>query len=232
MFPVQEVEKALGVSFRDPKLLICAFTHRSIINERRDWPTPHNERLEFLGDAVLELIVRDTLFKQMPKANEGVLTSMRGRIASTISLSHCAKKIGIKPYIQMSRGQHRDNELHPGALDLILADTLEAVIAAIYLDQGLVAARGYIMRSIFPHLDDSITDNRKFDPKSILQDKAQQILNVTPTYEHTGRSGPDHSPSFEVAVYLKGKVVAEGIGGSKQAAEKKAAAAAIEAMGW
>lgn len=229
MFPVQEVERMLGVSFRDPKLLICAFTHRSILNERRDWPTPHNERLEFLGDAVLELVATEVLFQKAPHADEGKLTRWRTTLVRTETLAHCAKKSNFQDFIAMSRGQRRDNGR---ALDLILANTLEAIFGAIYLDQGFVAARTFAKRFLFSNLDDEIIDQRSLDPKSILQEKAQEILRVTPSYQEVERSGPAHNAIFTVAVSFGTDVIAKGSGHSKQVAEQQAAASALQVQGW
>ncbi|MEK7509253.1 MAG: ribonuclease III, partial [Patescibacteria group bacterium] len=232
MFPIQEAERALGVSFRDSKLLVRAFTHRSMLANRAHDRLMTYERLEFLGDAALELIVSDFLYKTAPNADEGQLTTLRSRIVNRVTLTHCAKRFDIGRFIVMSNGQHYENERNSQAFDIILSCVIEAVIGALYVDQGLVAARTFVVRSIFPYLDESVTDARTCNPKGIVQEKAQAILRVTPNYMLVKQVGPTHNSSFTMACYFGDQLVGTGTGRSKKEAEQKAAAAVLETQGW
>lgn len=222
-------ETKIGVGFKDKRLLETAFTHRSYLNENRGNGREHNERLEFLGDAVLELVVTEFLYKKYPEKPEGELTSFRAALVNTQSISDAGTKLGMNDFLLLSRGEAKDTGR---ARQIILANAFEAVIGAIYLDQGYDAAYAFIEAQLF-HKTDEVVEKRLWqDSKSRLQEVAQDKLGVTPTYELMDQSGPDHARSFTVAVFLGREKVALGEGKSKQEAEQDAAGKALVAKGW
>lgn len=219
----------IDVSFKDLSLLKTAFTHRSYLNEHRGEILEHNERLEFLGDAVLELVVTNHLFSQFPSEPEGVLTAYRSAIVNTNSLLRVAEELDLNKYLLLSKGESRDTGR---ARTFIIADVVEAIIGAIYLDQGYDVAANFIDKQ-FLHLTDSVVKNQLWqDSKSVFQEKAQELARVTPTYEVLEESGPDHDKKFKIGVFLKKEKVAEGEGVSKQDAEQLAAREALKIKGW
>lgn len=222
-------EKKLGLSFSDQALLKQAFTHRSYLNENRHEGLEHNERLEFLGDAVLELIVTRFLFDTYPEKKEGELTAFRSALVNTITLSKAAIETGMNDFLLLSKGEAKDTGR---ARQYILADTFEAVIGAIYLDQGYDTAKRFISDKLFPFLDEVIEKRLWQDAKSHFQEQAQEHVGVTPTYKTHEEVGPDHNKKFVVGVYLGGDLVAEGEGKSKQEAEQEAARKGLEEKGW
>jgi ribonuclease-3 len=225
-FPVLEAK--LNITFNDKDLLQQAFTHRSFINENKS-AKDHNERLEFLGDAVLELAATAYLFKKYPNRNEGELTSFRAALVNTNTLSEVASGIGFNDFLLLSKGESKDTGR---ARQYILADTFEAVIGAVYLDQGYDAANRFIETYLLS-LTDGIVENGTFiDAKSAFQEKSQESLSITPVYETTHEEGPDHNKYFTVAVKIGDEVVATGKGKSKQEAEQEAARKALEKKGW
>lgn len=224
-----DFEKKVGITFKDKELLITAFTHRSYLNENRRGKMEHNERLEFLGDAVLELIVTEYLFEKYPDKPEGDLTSYRSALVNANTLSRVAEGLGMNDYLLLSRGEAKDTGR---ARQVILANTIEAFIGALYRDRGYEAARAFVSRVLFPLTDEIVTQRIWLDAKSHFQEKAQEIVGVTPSYETVNESGPDHDKHFTVAVFLGREKVAEGEGKSKQEAEQAAAAAALAARGW
>jgi len=225
----QEFEKKIGIFFKNKSLIQQAFIHRSFINENRDKGLEHNERLEFLGDAVLELVVTDFLYKKYPKKPEGELTSLRSALVNTGTLSSVANGLGANDYLMLSKGESQDTGR---ARSFILANTFESIVGAIYLDQGYDAARGFIEKTIF-HLLDEIVENELWkDAKSRLQEIAQEKVSTTPNYRVLGETGPDHERSFTVGVHFADIKIAEGTGRSKQEAEQDAALKALEAKGW
>jgi ribonuclease III len=210
-------------------LLVEAFTHRSYLNEHRDYVGSHNERLEFLGDAVLELSVTDFLFKKFPEKSEGELTNYRAALVNTVSLAESAQKIGINEYLLLSKGEARA----PGrARDVILADALEAIIGALYLDGGYAAAEAFIAKNLYTKIDDVIAKRAYQDAKSRFQELAQEKKGVTPSYRTLDEIGPDHNKRFTVGVFLGDAEIARGEAHSKQEAEQAAASAALAAAGW
>lgn len=226
---VHTFEKKIDITFRDQSILETAFTHRSYLNEHRDEVDEHNERLEFLGDAVLELVVTDYLFRKYPDHPEGDLTAFRAGLVNTTTLSRVATKLGINDFLRLSKGEAKDTGR---ARQYILANTFEAIVGAIYLDQEYDAAQDFIARVLFP-LADNIVDNKLWqDAKSRLQELAQEHLSVTPTYTVLSEKGPDHDRRFMVGVVLGEEQIATGEGMSKQEAEQEAAQKAIEAKGW
>lgn len=223
------LEIILGVVFEDKKHLLTAITHRSYLNEHREATQNHNERYEFLGDAVLELIVTDFLFHKYPEKPEGELTAIRAALVNTVSLSEVSTKLGINEFLLLSKGEERDTGR---ARQYILANTLESILGAIYLDQGYESARTFVADNFFD-LTDNIVQKRLWqDAKSRFQELAQEHNSTTPNYETISQTGPDHDRVFTVGVFLGNEKVAEGKGRSKQEAEQEAAEKAIEAKEW
>ena len=221
-------EKTSKHEFADKALLKQAFTHRSFVNENKGHGE-HNERLEFLGDAVLELVITDYLFNKYPEESEGVLTLYRASLVNTQILSKVATALAMNEYLLLSRGESKDNGK---ARDNILANTTESVIGAIYLDAGYDKARDFIMANISHLIDDIIENGTWIDNKSKFQEKAQEEESVTPSYKTVRESGPDHDKKFTVGVFLNREEVAQGIGNSKQEAEQDAANNALKKRGW
>lgn len=219
----------LGVSFTNEAHLLTAITHRSYLNEHREATWDHNERTEFLGDAVLELVVTDYLFHKYPEKPEGELTSVRAALVNTVSLSDASDKLGVNDFLLMSKGEAKDTGR---ARQYILANAFEALIGAIYLDQGYDAAKEFIASHLFPKTDEIVEKRLWQDPKSRFQELAQEHHSVTPTYQTLSQEGPDHDRVFTIGVFLGKEKVAEGQGRSKQEAEQSAAEAAIEKKGW
>lgn len=226
---ISSVESLLRSIFINRELLRSALTHRSYLNEHRNATWEHNERLEFLGDAVLELVITDFLYRSYPAKPEGELTAVRAALVNTHSLAVAAQELGINTYLLMSRGEAKDQGR---ARQYILANTFEAVIGAIYLDQGYEAARTFIADRLFARTEEIIEKRLWQDPKSRFQELAQEHDSVTPVYETLSQTGPDHDRVFTIGVYLRQEKVAEGSGQSKQEAEQAAAEAAISKKGW
>jgi ribonuclease-3 len=227
----EKLAKLIKVDFNDSNLLVTACTHRSYLNENRDFGMEHNERLEFLGDAVLELVVTSFLFRKYPQKAEGVLTSYRSAIVNTVSLTKVAEHIGLNDYLLLSKGEKKDTGR---ARSIILANMVEAVIGAIYLDQGYDSAANFISDQILNVIDiEEIVANKSWiDAKSRFQEKAQEKVGITPAYKTLKEVGPDHDKKFTLGVFLGDVQVATGIGPSKQEAEQKAAERALEIKGW
>lgn len=226
---VDDLSGILGVQFTDKKILLSAITHRSYLNEHREADWEHNERLEFLGDAVLELVVTDYLYKKYPEKPEGELTSVRAALVNTNSLADASRELGINDHLLMSKGESKDTGR---ARQYILANAFEAVIGAIYLDKGYAAAEEFIGSRLFDKTDRIVEKRLWQDPKSRFQELAQEQHSVTPTYDTLGQEGPDHDRLFTIGVFLGKEKVAEGKGRSKQEAEQDAAERAIAAKGW
>lgn len=220
---------SIGVTFTNLGLLAEALTHRSYLNEHRDHAGAHNERLEFLGDAVLELATTDFLFKKFPAKPEGELTAFRAALVNTVSLAQSAQLIGANDYLLLSKGESRDTGR---ARDVILADAFEAIIGAIYLDQGFAAAEKFIARNLYGKIDDVIAKRSYQDAKSRFQEAAQEHKGITPNYETLAETGPDHDKHFTVGVFIGREEVARGEGQSKQEAEQSAAQAGLAVRGW
>ncbi len=227
----EELEKKIGVEFRDPSLLRQACTHRSYINENRGLGLGHNERLEFLGDAVLELVVTNFLYHKFPDRAEGDLTAYRSALVNTNSLSKVGEIMGINPYLLMSKGETKDVGR---ARSIIIADAVEAIIGAIYTDQGYGIAANFVSKNLLEVVDiDEIVDKKLWlDAKSRFQERAQEKVGITPSYKTLKETGPDHSKLFTLGVFLGDVQVATGAGLSKQEAEQKAAEKALEVKGW
>jgi len=225
----QTLATKLGVSFNNLDLLIEALTHRSYLNEHREYTGSHNERLEFLGDAVLELAATDFLFKKFPAKPEGELTSYRAALVNTVSLAESAQTLGINEYLLLSKGESKDTGR---ARDVILADAFEAIIGAIYLDSGYVNAEEFIAKNLYGKIDDVIEKRSYQDAKSRFQEIAQEKRGTTPSYETLSEIGPDHNKRFTVGVFIGSSEIARGEGQSKQEAEQSAASAGLDKTGW
>lgn len=223
------LEKSLGIAFKEKIVLQQALTHRSYLNEHKDFSLDHNERLEFLGDAVLELIVTHHLYFKFGNP-EGELTTWRAALVNAKMLSQVAKEIGLEPYLLLSHGEAKD--ANTKARDYILANALEAVIGAIYIDQGYDAAEQFVQKYIIAKLDEVLDLGLFADPKSRFQEAAQEIVGVTPTYKVLEETGPDHDKHFKVGIFLDKELVATGEGSSKQEAQTAAAEEALREKGW
>jgi len=224
MHKISEIEKKIGVKFKNKDLLLQAFVHRSYLNENKDFHLEHNERLEFLGDACLELIVTDYLYKNFPNP-EGELTNWRAALVKGVTISKVAKGLGYEEHLLLSRGEAKSTGR---ARELILANTFEASLGAIYLDQGYAAADKFVNKNLIPYLTEIISKELYYDPKSRFQEMVQEKTGITPIYKLEKETGPDHAKIFTMAAYLSDKKVAEGTGPSKQIAEQEAARVAIE----
>lgn len=225
----QELAATLGITMNTIGLLAEALTHRSYLNEHKEYAGSHNERLEFLGDAVLELVTTDFLFKKYSAQPEGELTSYRAALVNTVSLAETAQKLGVNDYLLLSKGEAKDTGR---ARDVILADAFEAIIGAIYLDSGYTSAESFIARNLFPKLEEVIAKRSYQDAKSRFQEMAQEKRGTTPSYETLSEVGPDHDKRFTVGVFIGSTEIARGEGQSKQDAEQSAAQAGLDKMGW
>ncbi len=222
-------EKSIGIKFKNKDVLQQAFTHRSYINENPKSGLSHNERLEFLGDAVLELVVTDHLFKTYPDHAEGDLTAYRSALVNAVVAAEVAQSLNMNDYLLLSKGESKDTGR---ARQTILANAYESFIGALYLDQGYNVCEKFIQKTLIPKLEDIIHKKLWRDPKSHIQEEAQERLGVTPSYEVLGQLGPDHDKFFTVGVFFGDKKIAEGKGRSKQEAQQAAAQAALEKKGW
>lgn len=224
-----ELESNIGCRFKDADLLKQSMVHRSYLNENPGFPLPHNERLEFLGDAVLELIVTEYLYKNYPNP-EGDLTNWRAALVNANMLSSIASEIGLGDFLYLSKGEAKDSG--GKARQYILANAIEAVIGAIYLDQGLPKASEFINLNILTKLTEVLAKSLYIDPKSRFQEIAQEKFSITPHYLVLDETGPDHAKIFKVGLYVGEEMVAEGVGSSKQEAQVAAAEAGLKVKGW
>lgn len=215
--------------FKNEKLLQEALTHRSYVNEHPDWPTGHNERLEFLGDAVLELVITEFLFEKFPDKPEGDLTSLRAAMVNASMLAARAADSGLNEELLLSRGEAKDTGR---ARQYLLANAFEALIGALYLDGGYEKAKKFLEHALFPQIDTVLEYRLWKDAKSLFQEEAQERVSITPSYRVLRAEGPDHAKHFVIGVFLGKEKIAEGEGDSKQEAEIAAAANALEAKGW
>ena len=223
--PYQDFAKEkLGFEFENLQLLITALTHRSYVNEHKKSVSEHNERLEFLGDAVLELVVTDYLYHNFSEP-EGILTSWRAALVRTESIGAAGDKLGYEPLIRMSRGEKKGSDR---ARQQILANAFEAVIGAIYLERGYADAEKFILKHITSKLEGILNEGSWRDPKSHLQEVSQRIDGATPVYKVITEEGPDHDKVFTLGAYVNEKLMGRGVGPSKQFAQQQAARAALE----
>jgi ribonuclease III len=226
---LNKFEEIIGITFKDKNLLKQAFTHRSYLNENRNLTLSHNERLEFLGDAVLELSVTKYLYDQFPAKPEGDLTALRSALVNAITLSEVATNIQVNDFLLLSKGEAKDTGR---ARQYILANTFEAIIGAIYIDQGFEMANEFISKFVLTLTDEIVRTGTWIDAKSSFQEKAQERAGITPSYKKLKDTGPDHDKHFTVGVYLDEVLIAEGTGKSKQDAEQEAARKGLEKKGW
>lgn len=223
----EKLEQTIGIVFHDKDLLMEALTHRSYLNENASWRVSHNERLEYLGDAVLELIISEALFRKFPNFPEGQLTLLRAALVNYQMLALVAQEMDLDQFLLMSKGERGDSKK---AKEVILANAFEAFVGAVYLDQGFSVAEKFIKKMVFEKIDGILEAGTYKDPKSELQEIVQEKFKVTPTYEVIAESGPAHERIFRVAVLFGEKRVAEGEGSSKQEAELEAAREALKGL--
>ena len=217
-------KEKLGFEFDDINLLITALTHRSYVNEHKEFAREHNERLEFLGDAVLELVSSDFLYRNYNEP-EGIMTAWRSALVRTESIGAAGEKLGYEPLVRLSKGEKRGSDR---AHAVILADCFEAVIGAIYLDKGYEEAKRFIEKHILCKIDQILEEESWRDPKSYLQELAQKADGATPIYRVIKEEGPDHDKTFTVGVYVGNSLKGTGVGHSKQEAETKAASQGVK----
>lgn len=223
-----KLESNLGIKFKNIDLLKQSVVHRSYLNEHPNFKLGQNERLEFLGDAVLELVVTENLFKNYPNP-EGELTNWRASLVNANMLSNIAKDLGVEPFLFLSKGESKDVGK---ARQYILANAYEAIVGAIYMDQGWDGAKTFIEKNLMTKLPYIIEHQLYLDPKSKFQEIAQDHLGITPSYQVLEEVGPDHAKIFTIGVYLEDEQVATGKGASKQEAQINAAKKALKVKGW
>ena len=223
------LEKQLHCTFKDRDLLTQAFIHRSYLNEHPNFRLGHNERLEFLGDAVLEFVVTEYLYEHYPSAPEGEMTNWRASIVNAVFLADVTKKLGFEEYLYLSRGESDD---HGKARQYILANVFESFVGALYLDGGIDPCRTFIGTYVLTHLPKILDEKLWMDPKSRFQEEAQERMGITPSYKVLKEAGPDHAKHFTVAVSVGDELVAQGEGLSKQEAQVAAAKKALEVKKW
>lgn len=229
MIEFADFEKKTKITFKNKNLLKQAFIHRSYINENGNTGLSHNERLEFLGDAVLELIVTDFLYKKYPSYTEGELTALRSALVNAVIIADVAQKIGMNDFLLLSRGEAKDTGK---ARQYILANTYEAFAGAVYLDLGYEAVNQFVKDTLLPCTDEIVNKKLWRDAKSLVQEKAQEFVEVTPSYKVLNESGPDHDKHFTVGIFFGSELIAEGKGKSKQEAEQSAAQNALKVKNW
>ena len=228
---MHELEKKIGVEFNNPDLLSQALTHRSYLNEHRNYTLDHNERLEFLGDAVLELVVTEYLYNHYPNP-EGEMTNWRAALVNGEMLAKISRELGVEEFLLMSRGEAKDTGR---ARQYLLANAFEAIVGAIYLDQkekGYAVCYDFIQKNVIVRLSNIIEKKLYFDAKSRFQESSQEKVGITPSYRVLEESGPDHDKKFIVGAYLGDEMVAKGEGLSKQEAQRNAAEKALEIKAW
>ncbi|NMC08975.1 ribonuclease III [Candidatus Microgenomates bacterium] len=223
----KEIENKLGIEFKNKDLLERAFIHRSYINENRGKVQENNERLEFLGDAVLELIISAKIYTKYQNKSEGDLTAIRSAVVRTESLASQSRELGLGEYLLMSRGEEESGGKDK---DFLLANLFEAVLGAIYLDKGYSEAENFINRTLVLKIEKIVNEESFIDPKTKVQEVIQSKYKETPTYEVIKEEGPDHDKYFTIGLKVGNKVIAEGYGSSKQKAEEEAAKKALEIL--
>ena len=229
MIDFSQFETKTNITFSDKGLLRQAFIHRSYINENPNVGSGHNERLEFLGDAVLELVVTDFLFRKYPGRPEGELTAIRAALVNAVTIARAAERMGMNEYLLLSKGEAKDVGR---ARSYILANTFEAYVGAVYIDQGYEKAREFIASALFDEVEMIVSKKLWRDDKSLVQEKAQEHVGVTPSYKVLQETGPDHDKHFTIGIFFGGELIAEGKGKSKQEGEQRAAHKALEIKHW
>lgn len=225
----KELQKNLNIKFKNENLLKQAFIHRSYLNENPAFNLNHNERLEFLGDAVLELVTTEYLFKNYPDLAEGEMTNLRAALVNTQMLAKIAERLNFNDYLYLSKGEAK--EIGRGR-QYILANTFEAFTGAVYIDNGYQTAHDFILKILIPELNGIIKNKLWRDSKSLFQEAAQERVGITPIYKVLDESGPDHAKTFKIGVYLESELIASGIGSSKNEAEQQAALNALSEKNW
>jgi len=225
-----KLEKAIGLNFKNQDLLKQSVVHRSYLNEHPSFKLGHNERLEFLGDAVLEIIVTEHLYKSFPDTPEGDLTNWRASLVNAKILSEISGEMDLEKYLYLSKGEEKDK--NSKARQFILANAIEALIGAIYLDQGLSKAREFVDKMIINRLENILKNKLYLDPKSKFQEKAQEEFGITPHYKVITETGPDHAKIFEIGLYLGSDLISKGKGSSKQEAQIDAAVKGLKKKKW
>ncbi len=228
-FDAEKIATVLDIRIGNAALFQEAMTHRSYLNEHKSHPVPHNERLEFLGDAVLELVVTERLYADFPDRPEGELTALRAALVNSDMLSKIGRDLGVEPFLLMSRGESKDTGR---ARSFLIANAVEAVIGALYLDQGYEAAKSFIESRVLNRIQEVLDAKLYTDPKSRFQELSQEKLGVTPQYRVLRESGPDHDRRFIAGVFIGDELIAEGEGLSKQDAQRSAAKEALVKKGW
>lgn len=229
MTNLSDFQKKIGVKFKNQDLLALAFIHRSYINENKSEQIQHNERLEFLGDAVLELVTTEFLYERFPEKPEGELTNHRSALVKGVHLAKVARKIGVGEFLQMSKGEEASGGRKK---DYLLANAVEAIIGAIYLDKGYKESKKFIEKYILVSIDEILEKKLHVDAKSNFQEISQEKRGITPTYEVISEEGPDHNKKFTMGAYIGEEKIAEGKGSSKQTAEQDAARNALVKLNW
>jgi ribonuclease III len=227
---IEQFSKKIKFPFNNLELLRQAFVHRSFLNENHNFKLGHNERLEFLGDAVLELISTEYLFNKFPERPEGDLTNIRASIVNSVSLADTGEQLEVEKYLYLSHGESRDKSTK--ARRYILANCMEAIIGAIYLDQGYEKATEFIEKYFLCKADEIVEKELYLDPKTKFQEKSQEMYNITPHYNLLGEKGPDHKKIFTVGLYIEKELITEATGTSKQEAEVNAAKLGLEKKDW
>jgi len=229
MIEFSELEKSLGINFKDKEILAQSFCHRSYLNENLDFKRGNNERLEFLGDAVLELIVSHNLFRNHPNKEEGILTSLRAALVNSKMLCKIAKELNFGDFLLLSKGEKKEKGK---ARQEILANTIEAFIGALYVDQGYDICKSFVEKHIMPKLEMILANEDFIDAKSKFQEIAQAKEKITPRYDLLEEWGPDHNKTFVVGAFLEDKLISKGNGKSKQEAEEAAAEKGLNLKKW
>jgi len=227
---LSNLQKTLGLKFKNTDILRQAMVHRSYINEHPDFACGHNERLEFLGDAVLEIVITEHLYLNYPDTPEGDLTNWRASLVNAKMLYIIATELDLEAYLYLSRGEAKDK--NKKSRHYILANAVEALIGAIYLDQGLDSAKSFILKYIAVKLPEILKTQAYLDPKSRFQEQAQDKRGVTPRYEIIAEEGPDHAKIFTVGLYVEDELISSGEGSSKQEAQVDAAAKGLKILNW
>lgn len=225
-----KLEKIIDIKFKNKDFIKQSMVHRSYLNEHPDFKLFHNERLEFLGDAVLEIVVTEHLFNNFPDTSEGDLTNWRASLVNSKILAEVANDIKLEEFLYLSKGEARDK--NSKARQYILANAVEALIGAIYLDQGIRGAKKFVKINILSKLDYILSNKLYLDPKSKFQEKAQEVIGTTPHYKVLKETGPDHNKIFEVGLYIGNELISKGKGYSKQEAQVHAATKGIKKKKW
>ncbi|MBI5412526.1 ribonuclease III [Candidatus Peregrinibacteria bacterium] len=223
----KKLEEKIGIAFGNPHLLRAAFVHRSYLNEHRSSTLENNERLEFLGDAVLELAVTEYLYSHYPTQSEGDLTNWRAALVRGERLARVAHELRLGEYLFLSHGEEMSGGRNK---DYLLANALEALIGVIYLEKGYIIAQNFITAFVLVHLETILKTGEHIDPKTRFQELVQEKMSVTPIYQLLQEAGPDHDKKFTMGAYIEDRLVGRGIGNSKQNAEQKAAENALETL--